>query len=104
MSTKTTVNAKALAIVGTLGAIGLKAIEYQNAVEARKKAAIAFGDACAKWKQKHRLEFIPKNSPEWDQMMKGLPYRVHDEIRRAKVGEKNARARLFRACRKAEPA
>jgi len=97
-------SAKNPAIVGSLAALGLKAIEYRIAVDARKEAAAEFGEACAKWKRKHRLGFIHKNSPEWDQMMKGLPEKVHTLIWRAKADEKNARQRLFRACRKVESA
>ncbi|MGR4895827.1 hypothetical protein ACIPR8_11155 [Stenotrophomonas sp. LARHCG68] len=101
MSRKTTDNAKALAIVGTLGAIGLKAIEYQSAVEAKKKAAVEFGKACAKWKREHNLEFITKNSTDWQWMMHNIPAEVWALMSAAKRNERNARERLFRACKKA---
>ncbi|TMN24525.1 hypothetical protein [Pseudoxanthomonas sp. X-1] len=97
-------SAQALATVGNLGAVGLKAIEYQLAVEARKQSAFEFGLACETWKAQQGIDFIPKNSPEWDQMLHGLPQLVRDKLWRAKADEKNARARLFRACLKARTA
>lgn len=101
MKTHVTVSANALAIVGSLGNIGLKAIEYQVAVEARKQAATKFGEACSKWKAKHGYEFIKKHTAEWELMLDSLPNEVWALISSTKRNERNARDRLFRACRKA---
>ncbi|PZP58301.1 MAG: hypothetical protein DI597_19410 [Pseudoxanthomonas spadix] len=104
MNKKLEISASALHTVGTLGAIGLKAMEFEVAVEARKTAVFEFGRHCERWKRRNGFDFIPKNTPEWDQMMQGLPQLVHDKLWRAKADEKNARARLFRACLKARTA
>ncbi|OBU53823.1 hypothetical protein [Stenotrophomonas maltophilia] len=101
MNPKITPSTEALAIVSTLGAIGLKAIEYQQAVAARKEAGEKFGAACAKWKSENHADFIAKGTAAWDEMMQGLPDEVWSLIDRAKRNERNARDRLFRACKKA---
>ena len=83
-----------------LAAVGLKAIDYMSAVEARKVAAEQFGLACFHWKSRNCLGFIPKYTEAWSQMMEGLPASIHEAIDRAKKDERNARKRLFRAAEK----
>ena len=87
--------------LATLAEIGIKAIRLQEMVDHRKVVGKAFGDACFEWKQANGFSYIPKHSSEWDQMLEGIS-REHAAIRRAKADETNARARLSRACIKAQ--
>lgn len=87
--------------INELAQIGLKAVEYRDAVEVRKNVAKAFGQACFDWKQEMGMGFIPKGSAEWELMMAGIPRFLHVAIDGAKRRERNARNRLFRAAAKA---
>lgn len=86
--------------VTALAEIGLKAIDYQNAVRERKLAAEKLGDACHQWKQTHGVGFVARHSDDWVRMMDALPEMA--AIQKAKAAERNARERLFRACRKVQ--
>ena len=87
--------------ITTLAEVGLKATEYKKAVDARKLAVAAFVDACFRWKNDRGIGFIERNSDQWEQMLCGVADE-HDAVSRAKANERNARERLFRACRRVE--
>lgn len=90
--------------VTDLAAIGLKAIDLFVATNERKETDHAFDQACKAWKLKngisHGEEFIAKGSKEWKAMMRSAnkPYQARALAKRK---ERNAKERLFRACRKA---
>ncbi len=84
--------------VTILAEVGLKAVEYKNAVLARKLAVEELGSACHRWKQANGVNYVERHSDDWHKMMDSL-----DEmalVQKAKAAERNARERLFRACRK----
>jgi len=87
-----------------LAAIGLKAIDLFVATNERRETDHAFDEACKAWKFKngisHGEEFIAKGSKEWKAMMRSAnkPYQGRALAKRK---ERNAKDRLFRACRKA---
>lgn len=85
----------------TLAQIGLKAVAYQQAADARRVAFLAFGKACQAWKAENGHDRIERHTPEWRTLLEGIPVE-QAALWRAMADERNARARLFRACRKAQ--
>lgn len=84
-----------------LAEVGLKAVQYKAATEKRKEAAAAYGRACREWKLANGIhDIIMKGSDEWARMEAGVSAQ-YQVIRKAKADERNARERLFRACRRA---
>lgn len=86
--------------VTTLAEIGLKAVEYKNAVLARKLAVEKLGAACHRWKQAHGVNYVERHSDVWHTMMDSLDEMT--SVHKAKAAERNARERLFRACRRVQ--
>lgn len=83
-----------------LAAIGLKAIEFSAATSARFAALAKFREACREWHQENGDTYIEKSSPEWAEMLKACDAE-YSALMAAKAGERNARERLLRACRRA---
>lgn len=84
-----------------LGEIGIKAMAYQQAADARRVAFLAFSSACHVWKAENGYDRIERHTPEWRTLLEGIPVE-QAALWRAMADERNARARLFRACRKAQ--
>ena len=82
-----------------LAGIGLKAIDYKRAVDARKIAAADFGEACTEWKHANGVDYIERGSQQWNQMLAGVRDAL-TAIKKANAAERNARERLIRACRR----
>ena len=85
--------------VHTLAEIGLKAIQLQERIDARKIEARRFGKACADWKRANGLTYIERHTDLWGEMLKGVRP-AYLAILDAKDDETKARKRLERACRK----
>ncbi len=83
-----------------LAGIGLKAIEYKDAVDARRDAAFEFDAACSKWKEGNGVSFIERGSEAWNQMLGAVAGEI-ETVKKAKAAERNTRERLFRAVRRA---
>lgn len=84
-----------------LAIAGLKAVEYKQSHDARKAANHAYQEACSEWRQRHRFfEDIERDSDEWNALM-DFTATEYQALVKAKAAERNARERLFRACRKA---
>lgn len=82
-----------------LAAIGLKAIEHDQAVVAHKNAQSVLTTAYQEWKDEHGIGRIERGTPEWEDMLKATraEYLAVAEAERI---EKNAGDRLRRACRR----
>lgn len=87
--------------LATLADIGIKAIRLQEATDRRKVVGEEFSKACHRWNQDNGGGYIERHSERWDRMLEGVD-REYQAILRAKADESNARARLSRACKKAQ--
>lgn len=82
-----------------LAALGLKAIEFKQAMDARKLAVGDLRDEFSRWKDEHGIGRVERHSDEWQAMLDA----AHDQLevaRRAKAVERNAMNRLLRACQR----
>ncbi len=91
------------AAITELAAIGLKAIKVQIATEVRRAAVASRRTALEDWKVAHGIHgYIPAGHPLLARMLEEVGASPAGLARsRAKRNEKNARARLERATRKA---
>ncbi|THJ30970.1 hypothetical protein E8K88_16535 [Lampropedia aestuarii] len=84
-----------------LSIAGLKAVEYKQFHDARKAANAAYQEACSTWRHRNSFyEDIERDSKEWKALMK-FTATEYQALVKAKAAERNARERMFRACRKA---
>ncbi|ROR21724.1 hypothetical protein EC845_2547 [Comamonas sp. BIGb0124] len=83
-----------------LSEIGLKAIEYQQASGGRKAAEDALAFAYSDWKEAHGIERVERGDGAWEMMMDETQS-SYQALLAARRMERNARERLFRACRRA---
>lgn len=83
-----------------LAAIGLKAVEYKQTQDARKAAQADLNAAYKDWKESHCLERVDPGDGAWEMMLDDTkaPYQALIAAQRI---ERNAKDRLFRACRRA---
>lgn len=83
-----------------LSEIGLKAVEYERAMRARKSAQQALAFAYSDWKEAHGIERVDRGDGAWEMMMDDTKP-SYQALLAARRAERNARERLFRACRRA---
>lgn len=83
----------------TLSVIGLKAVEYQQAIAARKAARKVLIDAYAAWKEEQGVSRVERDTKEWELMLDDTAseFRTFADAKRR---ESNLAAQLQRACRK----
>lgn len=84
-----------------LAEIGVKAMQFDQATNARRTAKRHYDQACKDWKIDSSAGYVAKGSSEWDEMLAETKP-AYLGLCDAKDVEKNARAKLARACAKAE--
>lgn len=82
-----------------LSEIGLKAVAWQRALEAKRDAEMYLRDACHAYKSRHALGYIGRNEPHYEAMLDATKPE-YLALEKAKSAERNARTRLERACKK----
>ena len=82
-----------------LSEIGLKAVAWQRALEAKRDAQMHLRDACYAYKSRNALGYIGKTEPHYEAMLEATKPE-YLALEKAKGAERNARTRLERACKK----